>query len=92
MANTILAEVAKHSAEWVDGYVTDATLTGIANNLDKRTITTPEGSRKGNNKWLLHKHIEERGLRMCPRKSRRLWMRSRAAWRHCGSGVSGRRC
>ncbi len=61
-AGRILSSVSEHAAGWVDGYVTDKTLLRIARHLEKRTITTAEGSRCGNNKFLLHRYLEERGL------------------------------
>lgn len=61
-ADRILAPVSAHSADWVDGYVTDESLLGIARHLGKRTITTAAGSRCGNNKLLLHQFLEENGL------------------------------
>src|SRR5436190_19885060 len=52
----------KHPAEWVDGYVTDAVLVRVSESLGKRTISTLEGSKNGNNKYLLHLHQVERAL------------------------------
>lgn len=49
-------------AEWVDGYVTDPTLERIAARLGKRTLSTHRGSRAGNNKMLLHRHLVKCGL------------------------------
>lgn len=51
-----------HPAPWVDGFVTDATLTKIAAALEKRTVSTLEGSKKGNNKYLLYCHQVEQDL------------------------------
>jgi hypothetical protein len=51
-----------HPAAWVDGFVTDANLVKIAAALGKRTITTLEGSRYGNNKYLLYQHQVEQAL------------------------------
>ena len=58
----ILSGLEQSHARLVDGYVTDPTLAGIASHLAKQTASTMEGSHCGNNKWLLHKHIEEAGL------------------------------
>jgi hypothetical protein len=44
---------------WVDGFVTDAALTEVADFLGKKTIVSPEASRRGNNKLLLHRFLEE---------------------------------
>ncbi len=57
-----LAAYRNHSASCVDGYVTDDILVGIADQLGKRTITTTDGCRRGNNKFLLHQYLEKTGL------------------------------
>lgn len=49
-------------AEWIDGYVIDDTLTGVAEHLNCRTITSTDASRGGNNKLLLHRYLEENEL------------------------------
>ena len=49
-------------ATCVDGFVTDSNLKKIAEKLDKKTASTLEGSRKGNNKFLLHHHLQRQGL------------------------------
>lgn len=46
----------------VDGYVTDSTLAAIAGHLGLSTLSSPEGSRRGNNKLLLHQALKEAGL------------------------------
>lgn len=46
----------------LDGYVTDPVLERLAAHCHTRTLSTPEGSHRGNNKWLLHQHLEQRGL------------------------------
>lgn len=51
-----------HPAEWIDGYVTDAGLSKIANLLGKRTVSSVLGSKRGNNKLLLHQYLTEQGL------------------------------
>jgi hypothetical protein len=51
-----------HPASWVDGFVTDRDLVQLATRLHKRTITTAEGSKNGNNKYLLYRHQLEKGL------------------------------
>lgn len=57
-----VAHIAHHGAEWIDGFVTDAVLTGAAEMLGKRTVISPEISRRGNNKLLLHRFLQERGF------------------------------
>ena len=58
-----LAEILRaNPAEWVDGFVTDSNLVEIAGRLEKRTISTPEGSKNGNNKYLLYQHQLEQRL------------------------------
>ncbi len=49
-------------ASRIDGYVTDHTLIGIADQLQKKTVATFEGCRRGNNKLLLHQYVEAIGL------------------------------
>ncbi|MEX0806515.1 MAG: hypothetical protein WD688_24835 [Candidatus Binatia bacterium] len=51
-----------HPASWVDGFVTDRILVQVATRLQKRTISTFEGSKNGNNKYLLYLHQVEQGL------------------------------
>lgn len=48
--------------EWLDGYVVDEILVRLARQLGKQTIGTEEGSRKGNDKLLLQRFLESRGL------------------------------
>lgn len=50
------------SADWLDGYVTDAVLEAIAARERRRTISTPAGSRDGNNKLKLHRWLEQEGF------------------------------
>jgi hypothetical protein len=49
-------------AGFLDGFVTDDTLVSLAAWLGKRTIATNAGSHRGNNKLLLHQHLERAGL------------------------------
>jgi hypothetical protein len=51
-----------HTAQWVDGFVTDRILVEVATGLNKRTISTFKGSKEGNNKYLLYLHQVERRL------------------------------
>lgn len=60
--HSLAALLTDHAAGWVDGYVTDATLAALADQLGKKTITTQKGSRLGNNKRLLHEFLEAAGL------------------------------
>jgi hypothetical protein len=46
-----------HAAPWVDGYVTDARLSELAAGVGKNTRSSPDASRIGNNKLLLHRHL-----------------------------------
>jgi len=57
-----VARIAGHDAPWLDGFVTDDLLTDVARVLGKRTIITPEISRQGNNKLLLHRFLEDGGF------------------------------
>ncbi len=47
---------------WLDGFVTDDTLDALARKLDLRTICSPGGSIRGNNKWLLQQFLEAEDL------------------------------
>jgi hypothetical protein len=51
-----------HPATWVDGFVTDRILVEVATRLQKRTVSTFEGSKNGNNKYLLYRYQLERKL------------------------------
>ena len=52
----------EHTAPWIDGFVTDATLVNIAEELRKQTICTFGGSKNGNNKYLLYCYQAEQKL------------------------------
>jgi hypothetical protein len=52
----------EHPADAVDAFVTDETIAALAARLGKRTLSTPGGSKAGNNKLLLHQHLEKEGL------------------------------
>ncbi len=58
----LISKLLVHNAPLVDGFVTDATIERIADRLGKRTLSTSAGSRRGNNKFLLHQHLESSGL------------------------------
>lgn len=49
-------------AAFMDGFVTDGIIAGLARCLGKLTIASAAGSRRGNNKLLLHQHLERAGL------------------------------
>ncbi|MBT8038123.1 MAG: ATP-grasp domain-containing protein [Verrucomicrobiae bacterium] len=51
-----------HPAGRMDGYVTDATLAGLAGLVGMRTFSTVAGSQSGNNKWMLYEHLKSQGL------------------------------
>lgn len=53
----MLKKIKEHSSHWVDGYVTDQTLSLIAHSVGKDTIATVRGSQSGNNKYMLHQHL-----------------------------------
>ncbi len=57
-----LTMIHQHNAAWVDGFVSDSILMNLANALNKPTISSMEGSRRGNNKFLLHDTLSERGF------------------------------
>ncbi|MCB1098127.1 MAG: hypothetical protein KDN22_21325 [Verrucomicrobiae bacterium] len=52
----------KHTAAWIDGYVTDNIIERLAGSAGKRQVSTQAGSRNGNNKWRLHEHLVSQGL------------------------------
>ena len=58
----VLGRIEASGVEWVDGYVTDGILGSLAARLGRKTISSPEGSYRGNNKRLLHQHLESAGL------------------------------
>lgn len=61
-ARAVLDRLREHPAEWIDGFVTDAALARLAEATGKRLIATPEGSRNGNNKLLLHQFLVSQHL------------------------------
>lgn len=60
--SALFGNLQSHSCRWIDGYVTDDTLVAIARHVEKSTISSGDGSRLGNNKFLLHTHLKESGL------------------------------
>ncbi|CAN5298394.1 hypothetical protein BH23VER1_BH23VER1_34070 [soil metagenome] len=65
-AHPVLQMALGSPARWVDGYVTDPTLEAIAARVGKRTLSSLEGSHRGNNKLLLHQFLEAQGLPTIP--------------------------
>ena len=57
-----LEQIEKLDIDWIDGYVTDETIVGIAQHTGCKTITTKEASRDGNNKLKLHQFLMDAGL------------------------------
>lgn len=57
-----LTMIHRHNAAWIDGFVSDNVLINIAKALNKPTISSPEGSKMGNNKLLLHNNLSENGF------------------------------
>ena len=60
--NQALTIIHQHSASWIDGFVSDKVLMRIAKSLYKPTISSMEGSKRGNNKSLLHNTLSEKGF------------------------------
>lgn len=58
----ILDAIAHCKAEWIDGYVVDDALLNIARLTGKQILGTPQGSRNGNDKWLLHQYLHSTSL------------------------------
>lgn len=61
-SHPVIEKIGSHATTRVDGYVTDETLSALASLLGKSTISSMAGSRRGNNKGLLHSHLEACGL------------------------------
>lgn len=51
-----------HPSTTLDAFVTDDTVVALARHLHKETLSTPRGSKDGNNKLMLHQHLEKAGL------------------------------
>lgn len=62
----LLERLRRESAGLLDGFVTDDTIACLAKALGKRTLSTPSGSHRGNNKLLLHQHLESIALPVFP--------------------------
>ena len=60
--NPTVTTIHQHDAAWIDGFVSDNVLMNIAKALNKPTISSLEGSKRGNNKFLLHNHLSEKGF------------------------------
>lgn len=73
----LFRKLREHPAEWVDGFVTDKKLVKIAELLGKKTISSLDGSKNGNNKYLLYRHQVEQAL---PAFDTRLASNSDEAW------------
>ncbi len=60
--NPTLTMIHQHNASWIDGFVSDNVLINLAKALNKPTISSLEGSKRGNNKFLLHNSLSENGF------------------------------
>ncbi len=60
-SHPLLDRLRSSPAKSLDGYVTNETIDRFASHLGKHTLSTPEGSHRGNNKLLLHQHMESIG-------------------------------
>jgi hypothetical protein len=60
--NPTLTTIHQHSATWIDGIVSDNVLINLAKALNKPTISSLEGGKRGNNKFLLHNNLLEKGF------------------------------
>ncbi len=58
----MLERIGEHPSDCVDGFVTDSTLARLAGRFGKPTLSTVEGSRRGNNKLRLVQFLEASGL------------------------------
>ncbi len=59
---SLLSELRKADAQWIDGYVTESHLIKIGEKINKQTVNSLKGCHRGNNKLLLHQHFEKSGL------------------------------
>lgn len=66
VGEAFLDRIRREPAGMVDGFVTDKAIGRIAAELGKETLATPDGSHRGNNKLLLHQHLERAGLPTFP--------------------------
>lgn len=57
-----LKTLRRHPADYIDGYVTDGIIEGAAGCAGVKPFSSCAGSRRGNNKWLLHEHLVKCGL------------------------------
>ena len=57
----LVEQLRDHPATWLDGYVTDRRLVGLAGALGKRPLCEPGASETGNNKRLFHETMEAAG-------------------------------
>ncbi|MCH7228728.1 hypothetical protein [Haloferula sp. A504] len=62
----LLRRLGEEPAATLDGFVTDEAIARIAESLGKDTLSTPDGSHRGNNKLLLHQYLEQLGLPTFP--------------------------
>lgn len=60
--SSLLDELENHNDAWLDGFVTDVALERLAELLNLKTISSQRASHCGNNKYLLHQHLENNGL------------------------------
>ena len=60
--NPTLTTIHQHNATWVDGFVSDNVLMNLAKALNKPTISSLAGGKRGNNKFLLHNNLSEKGF------------------------------
>ncbi|MFC1478549.1 hypothetical protein ACFL57_03735 [Candidatus Margulisiibacteriota bacterium] len=61
-AKEMLSVLREHPAKWMDGFVTGRVLARLAAVSGKQTISSFDGSRDGNNKYLLYCFLKEEGL------------------------------
>lgn len=62
----LLSRLRGEPASILDGFVTDEAIARIAETLGKGTLSTAGGSHRGNNKLLLHQHLQQLGLPTFP--------------------------
>lgn len=56
-----LLDAAQRGPALVDGFVTDRAVEEIARRLAKRSVNSSDGSKRANDKYLLHSHLESEG-------------------------------
>jgi len=57
-----IKNISNHPSKWIDGFVTDDALCRLAELTHKKLISTYDGSRHGNDKWMLYEFLADTGI------------------------------